>query len=97
MRYQSLTIAVVFLAIIFIAVDSSNFLQKHIMAVGDVIKVFVLDSKEGIITSYQRYINQARTIAQYEEKLKNYQKLEIELHHIQNEMESTGQERLQGR
>ncbi len=88
MRYQSLTIAVVFLAIIFIAVDSSNFLQKHIMAVGDVIKVFVLDSKEGIITSYQRYINQARTIAQYEEKLKNYQKLEIELHHIQNEMEA---------
>lgn len=88
MRYQSLTIAVVLLAIVFIAVDSSKFLQRHIATVGDGIKIFVLDSKDSISLSYRKYISQAQAIEEYEQKLKDYERLELELKHAQNELDN---------
>lgn len=88
MRYQSLSIVVVIMAIVFIAIDSSSFLQRHISFVGDGIKIFILDVKDSIALSYNKYITQAKTIHLYKEKLKNYEKLELELMHTRNELDA---------
>lgn len=88
MRYQSLTIVVVLVAVLFIAIDSSSFLQRHIGSVGDSVKIFILNVKDGIAFSYNKYIAQAKTIEHYEEKLRNYERLELELEHTQNELDA---------
>ena len=88
MRYQSLTIVVIVMTIAFIVIDSSNFLQRHIIALGDAAKLFILDTKDSIALSYDKYINQAKKIQEYEERLKNYEQLELELLHTRNELDA---------
>lgn len=88
MRYQPLTILIVLAAIVFIAIDSSSFLQKHIGSLGDRVKIFLLDIREGIALSYDKYLAQANAIQRYEERLKAYEKLELELLHTQNELDA---------
>lgn len=88
MKYQSLAITIICIAVLFIAIDSSSFLQNHIMRIGGGIKIFVLDSKDAIALKYNQYINQAHTIKKYQEKLKDYDQLELELKNVRNEIDA---------
>ena len=54
MKYQSLAITIICIAVLFIAIDSSSFLQNHIMRIGGGIKIFVLDSKDAIALKYNQ-------------------------------------------
>lgn len=87
MRYQSLSVLVIVIAVLFIAIDSSRFLQNGIMAISDGIKTFVLDTKDSISLSYQKYLNQAASIEEYKQKLKDYEKLKLQLLHTQSELD----------
>ena len=88
MRYQSLSFIVVLMAVLFIAIDSSKFLQNGIMAVSDSIKTLVLNAKEGISLGYQKYLNQASSIESYKAKLQDYEKLKLQLLHTQSELDA---------
>ncbi len=88
MRYRSLTIIIVCMAIVFIVIDSSRIIQDKIMDVGDEIKNFVLDSRDSLHLSYERYFNQAQVIKEYEQQVKDYQKLQLELQKTHNELDA---------
>ncbi len=88
MKYQKLGIVVVILVIAFIAIDSSLSLRGYILDVGSHIKIKIQDSKETIASAYQKHFNQARLIEQYEQKLQQYDKLELEILKLRKELDS---------
>ena len=88
MRYKSLSVIVVFVVVLFIAIDSSKTLQRGIMAIGYGIKTFVLNTKDSISLSYQKYLNQAKSIEEYKSKIQDYEKLKLELLHAQAELDN---------
>jgi len=86
MKYRSLGFVVVLTAAFFIAIDSSQFLQRNFMALGNIVKLFILDIKDDITLYWDKYINQAQAIENYEKKLKDYERIELELQNVHNEL-----------
>ncbi|PAF43009.1 rod shape-determining protein MreC [Helicobacter sp. 11S03491-1] len=83
MRYKPLSFIVILVALIFIIFDSSHFLRLETLSFTDKIKFWVFNTQEDIKLSYAKYLNQAQNIEEYQEKLKKYSKLELEVKNLQ--------------
>ncbi|MDO7252503.1 rod shape-determining protein MreC [Helicobacter cappadocius] len=86
MRYKPLSFIVIVVALLFIVFDSSQFLRYQTLHLTDKIKFWFFDTKEDIKLSYTKYIHQAQNIEKYEEKLKNYGQLELQLQAAQTQL-----------
>ncbi|PAF53776.1 rod shape-determining protein MreC [Helicobacter sp. 13S00482-2] len=87
MRYKPLSFIVIVVALLFVIFDSNQFLRHQTLQVSDEIKFWFFDTKENIKLSYTKYIHQAQNIEKYQEKLKNYGKLELQLQAMQTQLE----------
>ncbi|RDU71689.1 rod shape-determining protein MreC [Helicobacter brantae] len=70
--------------VIFFKIDHS--LREGVLGLGDSIKGAVFDTKEWIGETYDKYFNQAQSIEELNEKLKDYQRLQLQNIELKDEL-----------
>ena len=62
MRYKFLIFGIIFFICILVLMEVDKSIQVKMLSVSDYAKIFFLDSKEGIVNTYNKYIDQATKI-----------------------------------
>lgn len=71
--------------VIFFKID--HLLREGVLSLGDGVKGAVLDSKEWVVQTYDTYFNQAQSIKELKENLKDYQKLQLQNIQLKEELD----------
>lgn len=79
MRYKILIFTIVFFVGLFVLMEVDKSIQAKILNLSDYVKIFVLDSKDGIVDAYNRHFDQADMIEELTQKFHSYEKLSLEL------------------
>ena len=86
MRGKAFFLIVFFIVggVIFFKIDHS--LRDGVLSLGDSVKGAVFDTKEWIGKTYEKYFRQARSIEELNERLKDYQKLQLQNIQLKDEL-----------
>ncbi|TLD97206.1 rod shape-determining protein MreC [Helicobacter jaachi] len=86
MRYKILIFGIVFFVCILVLMEVDKSIQSKILNASDYIKIFFLDSKEGIANAYERHFDQAEQIQTLKQKVADYDKLTLEIQMLKSEI-----------
>lgn len=79
MRYRLLFVFLLFFISLVITFGLSKQTREAFFKVTDTIKIHYLEISQSLWQNYDRFLNQAKSIAFYQEKYKQYQQIELEL------------------
>lgn len=88
MKYKSLAIGIILIAVLFIILDSSTSLRLKTKQISNSIQQTILNWKDSIANSYNRHFNQAREIKELQATLKDYEKIKLELLESKKDLDS---------
>lgn len=67
-----------FFACIIVLMEADKSIQAKILSISDIVKIFFINSKDGIAKSYNAHFNQADEISRLREQMRDYEKLKLQ-------------------
>lgn len=86
MRYKFLIFAIVFFVCILVFMETNKSFQAKVLWVSDYVKMFFIDSKSNIVELYERHFDQANQIEMLTDKVRDYDKLLLEISSLKSDL-----------
>lgn len=86
MRYKILVFGIIFFICIIVLMEADRSIASKILGVSDHIKLFFLNTKDNITSTYDKHFNQAKTIEELRLKTSDYDKLVLEVEELKNNL-----------